>query len=71
MIVEYKTREADGHLKKIQKDVKVIKEYNNFILVEHPEGFKECINKQELGMVTETKVEKYGAILRGITGNRV
>ena len=35
------------------KEVKFIKEYSNFILIEHPEGYKECINKQDLGIVKE------------------
>lgn len=36
-----------------KKEVKLIKEYTNFILVEHPEGYRECINKQELGLIKE------------------
>jgi hypothetical protein len=31
--------------------MKLIKEYDNFILFEHKEGFKECIHKQDLGMI--------------------
>lgn len=71
MIIDFKTREADGRVAIKQKDVKVIKEYENFILIEHPEGYRECMNKQDLGMVKETERERYGAILRGITGARV
>lgn len=35
------------------KEVKIIKDYGNWILVEHEEGFKEGINKQDLGLVLE------------------
>ena len=35
------------------KEVKIIQEYTNFILVEHPEGYRECINKQDLGLIKE------------------
>lgn len=30
------------------QEVKVIKEYENFILVEFPQGFRECIDKFDL-----------------------
>lgn len=33
------------------KEVKFIKEYNTYILVEHKEGFKEAIHKQDLGLI--------------------
>lgn len=35
------------------KNYKVIKEYEDFILVEREAGYKECIHKQELGMIKE------------------
>ena len=34
-----------------RKRSKIIKEYNNFILVEHEAGYKECISKHDLGLV--------------------
>lgn len=36
-------------------EVKIIKEYKNFILVEHEKGYKECINKQELKLIKKAK----------------
>ena len=30
------------------KEVKVIKEYENFYLVEYPAGYRECISKTDL-----------------------
>lgn len=33
--------------------MKLIKEYDTYILFEHEKGFKVCINKQELGMVPD------------------
>lgn len=35
------------------KEVKVIQEYKDFVLVEHPEGYRECISKYELGLLKE------------------
>ena len=35
------------------KEVKVIKDYGNWILVQHKEGYKEGIHKQELGLIVE------------------
>lgn len=35
------------------KEVKLIQEYNNFVLVEHPEGYRECISKHDLGLIKE------------------
>ncbi len=35
------------------KEVKVIQEYNDFVLVEHKEGYRECISKHELGLIKE------------------
>lgn len=31
-----------------EKEVKIIKEYENFILVEFPAGYRECINKFDI-----------------------
>ena len=35
------------------KELKLIQEYNNFVLVEHPEGYRECISKHDLGLIKE------------------
>ena len=35
------------------KEVKVIQEYSNFVLVEHPEGYRECISNHDLGLIKE------------------
>ena len=35
------------------KEVKVIQEYKDFVLVEHKEGYRECISKHELGLLKE------------------
>lgn len=48
------------------KDVKVIKEYDNFILVKYPAGYRECISRFDLGQVQEVEVEK----IHGNTGKR-
>ena len=37
------------------KEVKFIKEYDTYILVEHNEGFKEAIHKSELRIKTDPK----------------
>lgn len=53
MKIQIKHREGDGKVYYTEKEVKIIQEYTNFILVEHPEGYRECINRQELGMIKE------------------
>jgi len=35
------------------KEVKILKEYSNFILVEHRAGYKEYISKHDLGLIKE------------------
>lgn len=35
------------------KEVKIIQEYKDFVLVEHKEGYRECINKHDLGLIKE------------------
>ena len=37
------------------KEVKVIQEYTDFILVEFPAGYRECISRFELGQISETE----------------
>lgn len=49
------------------KDVKFIKDYGNWILVQHPKGYKEGINKHDLGLVIEREKMTEGR-LHGITG---
>ena len=36
-----------------RQGIKFIKEYKNFILIEHPEGYRECMNKHDLGLIKE------------------
>lgn len=52
------------------KEVKIIKEYKDFILVEFPTGYKECISRFELGEIKETERTQEGR-LHGITGLKV
>lgn len=52
------------------QEVKVIQEYEKFILVEFPAGYRECISRHELGEIKETK-RTQEARLHGITGLRV
>jgi len=52
MIIKIPYKKANGDYYK-EKEVKLIKEYTNFILIEHPEGYRECINKQDLGVIKE------------------
>ena len=52
MIIKIPYKKANGEYYKA-KEVKFIKEYTNFILIEHPEGYRECINKQDLGLIQE------------------
>ena len=40
------------------KEVKILKDYGNWILIQHPEGFKEGVQKQDLGLVRNIKEEK-------------
>lgn len=35
------------------KEVKFIKDYGTYILVEHKEGYKEAIHKHDLGLIRE------------------
>ena len=49
-MIPYKKGNGDYYK---EKEVKLIKEYTNFILIEHPEGYRECINKQDLGLTQE------------------
>ncbi len=43
--IPYKITKGEGFR---EKEVKLIQEYTNFILVEHPEGYRECINKLDV-----------------------
>lgn len=52
------------------KEVKILKDYGNWILIETQEGFKEGINKQDLGLVIQRQKESEGR-LHGITGLKV
>lgn len=53
------------------KEVKFIKDYGNWILIEHTEGYKEGIQKHDLGLVRAREYENKTPILRGIYGGRV
>lgn len=53
------------------KEVEFIKDYGNWILIKYPEGFKEGVNKQDLGLIREREYKKTTPILRGIYGGRV
>lgn len=55
MIIKTPHKRANGVVFYTEKEVKLIKEYTNFILVEHPEGYRECINKQDLGLIKEVE----------------
>lgn len=48
------------------KELKVIQEFTRFILVEHPAGYRECIDKNELGMIKEIYKPKQSARLKNI-----
>lgn len=52
------------------QEVKIIKEYEKFILVEFPAGYRECIDKFEINKVKNKRKIKE-PILRGITGLKV
>lgn len=52
------------------KEVKVIKEYDNFILIQYPAGYRECISRFDLGQVQEVE-RRQEPRLRGVTGLRV
>lgn len=52
MIIKIPYKKANGEYYKA-KEVKFIKEYKNFILIEHPEGYRECMNKHDLGLIKE------------------
>ena len=53
------------------KEVDIIKDYGNWILVQHPKGYKEGINKQDLGLVIKREKPTREGYLSGITGIRV
>lgn len=40
------------------QEVKIIKEYKEFILVEFPAGFRECIDKFDLNKMKEEEQEE-------------
>ena len=61
----------NNNMKYNGKEVKIIKDYGTWVLFEHPEGFKEGINKQDLGLVIKRDIEQSTPILRGVFGNRV
>lgn len=46
------------------KEVKVIKEYENFYLVEFPAGYRECIDKSEIKPLEKTR-KPIGPKLKG------
>lgn len=48
------------------QEVKVIQEYENFIVVEFPAGYRECISRFDLGQIEAVEVEK----IHGNTGKR-
>lgn len=52
------------------QEVKIIKEYEKFILVEFPAGYRECIDKRELKEIKNER-KKREPILKGITGLKV
>ena len=35
------------------KEVKIIQEYENFVLIEHEKGYRECVSRHELGLIKE------------------
>ena len=39
------------------QEIKILKDYGNWILVQYPEGYKEGIQKQDLGLVKNMKKE--------------
>ena len=52
------------------KEIKIIKDYGNWVLVQYPEGYKEGINKHDLGLVVVREKMTEGK-LHGITGMKV
>lgn len=52
MIVKEPYRTTKGFAYK-NKEVKFIKEYPTYILTETAAGYKECFNKQDLGLIKE------------------
>ena len=40
------------------KEVEIIKDYGNWVLVQYPEGYKEGLQKQDLGLVRNMKEKK-------------
>lgn len=52
------------------QEVKVIQEYKDFILVEFPAGYRDCVSRFELGEIKETERTQEGR-LHGITGLKV
>ena len=53
------------------KEIKILKDYGNWVLVQYSEGYKEGINKQELGLITIREYNKTTPILRSTKGLRV
>ena len=54
----------------MKKRLKILKDYGSWVLVQHPEGFKEGIHKQEMGLVKKRK-KQLEPRLKGITGIKV
>lgn len=54
MIVKEPYRTTKGFSYR-NKKVKFIKEYPTYILTETEAGYKECFNKQDLGLIKETE----------------
>lgn len=54
MIVKEPYRTTKGFSYR-NKKVKFIKEYSAYILTETEAGYKECFNKQDLGLIKETE----------------
>lgn len=52
------------------QEVKVIQEYKDFILVEFPAGYRDCVSRFELGEFKKTERTQEGR-LHGITGLKV
>ena len=71
MEIKEKHKKGNGEVYYTGKQVKVLKDYGNWVLVQYPAGYKEGINKQDLGLVKIREYNKTSPIIRGTTGLRV
>lgn len=53
------------------KRIKILKDYGNWVLVETESGYKEGINKHDLGLVKSREQPTSEGRLYGITGLKV